>query len=289
MLNQFQQAQQNQQRGQVGLRNGMNQMVPGSTMNTPTLNPVGNFGYDPITGAPITDKFAAQEMLNPSAATQDTLGSYLARSRATQVQPLNGGGAMPSVGQTPYTPGMSSYQRTGFRAPIKSGRSRLDPERIAGKMARGTARPGEVAAVGMMQGQEDRNARLPILQAQAQEAEFQSSLMADPAIQEMLRKRMMEAMGGQPTPAKAPTTAGYTARNGGLTPQRPSTLDAAYAGGGMTRPMGMGARAEGGEMESGEEDAYLLGEEGPEMAISFGGARGGLYGRLLYSQAERPT
>ena len=185
---------------------------------------------------------------------------------------------MTPVGQTPYTPGMSGYQRTGFRAPIKSGRSRLDPERIAGKMARGTARPGEVAAAEMM-------LKLPGMQAEAEQARFMNPTMADPKFQEMLRKKMMDALGTQDqtntaTPTKATTTADYTAQNGGLTPPRPSALDEAYAKGGMTRPTSSyrpprgTTRAEGGEMEmgddeggEGEEDAYLLGEEGPEMVI----------------------
>ncbi len=259
----------------------------------PQADAAGNFGFDPITGAPIRDKFVAQGYLSPSPGTQSAVGGYLTRSM-TQMEPRNNGGSMTPVGQTPYTPGMASYQRTGFRAPIQSGRSRLDPERIAGKMARGTARPGEVAAVKMMQDQEDRKLGRPILEARAQEAEFQNSLLADPATRGMLRKRMNEILGAQDqtntnqtntnqtntaTPTKATTTADYTAKNGGLTPQRPSALDAAYKNGGMTRPTSsyrptQGAtRAEGGEMEmededeGGGEDAYLLGEEGPEMVI----------------------
>ena len=281
MLNQMQQAQRNQRVGQIGLKNTRNLTVPGSDMSFLTPDASGNFGYDPLTGAPITDKFVAQEMLNPSAGTLNPTGDYLARSRA-QVKPLADGGPMPPVGQTPYTPGMSSYQRTGFRAPIKSGRSRLDPERIAGKMARGTARPGEVAAAKMMQEQEDRKLGIPILQGRAQEAEFQNSLLADPATRDALRKRMMDFLGTQgqtntdqtntATPTKAATTADYTAQNGGLTPQRPSTLDAAYKSGAMTRPGTMAYRAEGGEIEmggddEGAEDAFLFGEEGPEMGI----------------------
>jgi hypothetical protein len=74
------------------------------------------------------------------------------------------------------------------------------------------------------------------------------------------------------TPTKAATTADYTAQNGGLTPQRPSTLDAAYKSGAMTRPGTMAYRAEGGEIEMGDddegaEDAFLFGEEGPEIGI----------------------
>lgn len=289
MLNQMQQILANRKSGLSQMKNGMNIPVQGSQFYSPVVNDAGNYGYDPITGGPVTDKFKAQEMLNPSPATLDTVGSYMARSRATQMQPRAEGGAMTPVGETPYTPGMSGYQRTGFRAPIPSGRSRLDPSRIAGKMARGTARPGEVAAVQMMQNQQDRELGRPTLEARAQEAEFQNSLLADPATRDMLRKRMNEILGAQDqtntnqtntaTPTKATTTADYTAKNGGLTPQRPSALDAAYKSGGMTRPTSsyrptQGAtRAEGGEMEmededdGGGEDAYLLGEEGPEMVI----------------------
>jgi hypothetical protein len=284
---------------------------------TPYLNSAGNYGWDPITGAPITDVNAAKAMLDPkseafkSAAfalkqgfgNAATLPQYTPGEGEYRMAPRNNGGPMTPVGQTPYTPGMSGYQRTGFRAPIKSGRSRLDPERIAGKMARGTARPGEVAAAVMM-------LKLPGMQAEAEQARFMNSTMADPKFQEMLRKKMMDAMGTQDqtntnqtnaaNPTKATTTADYTAKNGGLTPPRPSALDEAYAKGGMTRPtssyrppqagtrlrggeMGEGrqyvgaaaaTRAEGGEMEmgddeggEGEEDAYLLGEEGPEMVI----------------------
>lgn len=260
----------------------------------------GNYGTDPITGAPIKDKAAAQNALAQFADPNSNASRYLLslQQERAKMAPRNNGGPMTPVGQTPYTPGMSSYQRTGFRAPTQSGRSRLDPARIAGKMARGTARPGEVAAVKMMQDQQDRELGLPMLQARAQQAEFQNSLLADPATRDMLRKRMNEILGAQDqtntdqtntdqtntaTPTKATTTADYTAQNGGLTPQRPSALDAAYKNGGMTRPTSsyrptqIGARAEGGEMEmemedededeGGEEDAYLLGEEGPEMVI----------------------
>jgi hypothetical protein len=292
---------------------------------TPYLNSAGNYGWDPITGAPITDVNTAKALLDPKSeafkstafalkqgfGNAATLPQYTPGEGEYRMAPRNNGGPMTPVGQTPYTPGMSGYQRTGFRAPIKSGRSRLDPERIAGKMARGTARPGEVAAAEMM-------LRLPGMQAEAEQARFMNSTMADPKFQEMLRKKMMDAMGTQDqtntnqtnaaNPTKATTTADYTAKNGGLSPQRPSALDEAYAKGGMTRPTSAyrptqagtraeggsmrimntglegGARqyvgaaaatlAEGGEMEmgddeggEGEEDAYLLGEEGPEMVI----------------------
>jgi hypothetical protein len=258
----------------------------------PQADADGVYGRDPLTGGAVRDYNTAKAWLNekPSAIPWMSKTGWAAAqnaSNATQLKPRNNGGSMPPVGQTPYTPGMSSYQRTGFRAPIKSGRSRLDPERIAGKMARGTARPGEVAAAKMMQEQEDRKLGIPILQGRAQEAEFQNSLLADPATRDALRKRMMDFLGTQDqtntnqtntnqtnttTPTKAATTADYTAQNGGLTPQRPSTLDAAYKSGAMTRPGTMAYRAEGGEIEmgdddEGDEDAFLLGEEGPEIGI----------------------
>jgi hypothetical protein len=259
---------------------GINKQMTNASIPKP--NVFGNYGTDPITGAPIMDKDNAQKAL-AAFANPNSLQSYYLRSmQQVKMAPRNNGGPMTPVGQTPYTPGMSGYQRTGFRAPIKSGRSRLDPERIAGKMARGTARPGEVAAAEMM-------LKLPGMQAEAEQARFMNSTMADPKFQEMLRKKMMDAMGTQDqtntnqtnaaNPTKATTTADYTAKNGGLTPPRPSALDATYAKGGMTRPTSAyrptqaGTRAEGGEMEmgdeggEGEEDAYLLGEEGPEMVI----------------------
>jgi hypothetical protein len=301
---------------------------------TPYLNSAGNYGWDPITGAPITDVNAAKAMLDPKSeafkstafalkqgfGNAATLPQYTPGEGEYRMAPRNNGGPMTPVGQTPYTPGMSGYQRTGFRAPIKSGRSRLDPERIAGKMARGTARPGEVAAAEMM-------LKLPGMQAKAEQARLMNSLTSDPRYQNALRKQMEEALNPQDEnqggtksngvsvplemfdrPTTPRTTADYTAKNGGLSPQRPSTLDATYAKGGMTRPtssyqpprgttraeggsmrimntgleggarqyVGAAAatRAEGGEMEmgddeggEGEEDAYLLGEEGPEMVI----------------------
>ena len=259
---------------------------------TPYLNSAGNYGWNPLTGAPITDLNMAKALNDPNSdafkstafalkqgfGNAATLPQYTPGEGEYRMAPRNNGGPMTPVGQTPYTPGMSGYQRTGFRAPIKSGRSRLDPERIAGKMARGTARPGEVAAAEMM-------LKLPGMQAEAEQARFMNPTMADPKFQEMLRKKMMDALGTQDqtntaTPTKATTTADYTAQNGGLTPPRPSALDEAYAKGGMTRPTSSyrpprgTTRAEGGEMEmgddeggEGEEDAYLLGEEGPEMVI----------------------
>jgi len=254
---------------------------------TPYLNSAGNYGWDPITGAPITDLNMAKALNDPNSdafkstafalkqgfGNAATLPQYTPGEGEYRMAPRNNGGPMTPVGQTPYTPGMSGYQRTGFRAPIKSGRSRLDPERIAGKMARGTARPGEVAAAEMM-------LKLPGMQAEAEQARFMNSTMADPKFQEMLRKKMMDAMGtqdqtntNQTNTATPRTTADYTAQDGGLSPRRPSALDAAYKSGAMTRPGTMATRAEGGEMEmededeGGEEDAYLLGEEGPEMVI----------------------
>ena len=259
---------------------------------TPYLNSAGNYGWNPLTGAPITDLNMAKALNDPNSdafkstafalkqgfGNAATLPQYTPGEGEYRMAPRNNGGPMTPVGQTPYTPGMSGYQRTGFRAPIKSGRSRLDPERIAGKMARGTARPGEVAAAEMM-------LKLPGMQAEAEQARFMNPTMADPKFQEMLRKKMMDALGTQDqtntaTPTKATTTADYTAQNGGLNPPRPSALDEAYAKGGMTRPTSSyrpprgTTRAEGGEMEmgddeggEGEEDAYLLGEEGPEMVI----------------------
>lgn len=261
---------------------------------TPYLNSAGNYGWNPITGAPITDLNMAKALNDPNSdafkstafglkqglGNAATLPQYTPGEGEYRMAPRNNGGSMTPVGETPYTPGMSGYQRTGFRAPVKSGRSRLDPERIAGKMARGTARPGEVAAAEMM-------LKLPGMQAEAEQARFLNSTMADPKYQEMLRKKMMEVMGSQggtqggSSPTTPRTTADYTAQNGGLSPRRPSALDKAYSDGGMTRPTSSyrptqgGTRAEGGEMEmededeggEGEEDAYLLGEEGPEMVI----------------------
>ena len=259
---------------------------------TPYLNSAGNYGWNPITGAPITDLNMAKALNDPNSdafkstafglkqgfGNAATLPQYTPGEGEYRMAPRNNGGPMTPVGETPYTPGMSGYQRTGFRAPVKSGRSRLDPERIAGKMARGTARPGEVAAVEMMQS-------LPIMQAKAEQARLMSTMMADPKYQDVLRKQMTNAINpqgqtqGGNSPTTARTTADYTAQNGGLSPRRPSALDAAYKSGGMTRPTSSyrptqgGTRAEGGEMEmededeGGEEDAYLLGEEGPEMVI----------------------
>jgi hypothetical protein len=273
---------------------------------TPYLNSAGNYGWNPLTGAPITDLNMAKALNDPNSdafkstafalkqgfGNAATLPQYTPGEGEYRMAPRNNGGPMTPVGQTPYTPGMSGYQRTGFRAPIKSGRSRLDPERIAGKMARGTARPGEVAAAEMM-------LKLPGMQAEAEQARLMNSLTSDPRYQNALRKQMEEALNPQDEnqggtksngvsvplsmfdrPTTPRTTADYTAQNGGLSPARPSTLDAVYAKGGMTRPTSSyrpprgTTRAEGGEMEmgddeggEGEEDAYLLGEEGPEMVI----------------------
>ena len=99
------------------------------------------------------------------------------------------------------------------------------------------------------------------------------------------------------------TSAEYTAKHGGLSPQRPSTLDAAYAAGNLTNPNPAAApaatpmeqgggynlpltqfdqpneptqlamRAKGGPMKMGNKP-YLVGEEGPELIMPRGNGEG---------------
>ena len=189
-------------------------------------------------------------------------------------------GKLAPVGTTPYVAGLASYKPM---EKYQSGRSRLDPTRIAEKMARGNARPGEIAAAQMMQRQQAIDAEMPITQARADEARFTSSVLADPEYQDVLRKKMMTMLspeeeqkkdqvvplGGQPAPApspapaKATTMAPMTAQERGAVSGTLKTKNPAIVG---------ATRAEGGEMEmemddEGGEDAYLLGEEGPEMVI----------------------
>jgi len=50
------------------------------------------YGVDPITGAPIGDKFAAQNLLNPSPEMASTVGGYMARSGPQMIPGLPGRG-----------------------------------------------------------------------------------------------------------------------------------------------------------------------------------------------------
>lgn len=169
------------------------------------------------------------------------------------------------VGEAPYVPGLANYKPMET---FKSGRSRTDPTRIAEKMARGNARPGEVAAASLMMKAQEFEAEMPVRQANADQANFSSSILADPAIQDILRKRMVDALGPQAPvaeePATAPGSAGIMPLSSGMVGPPAPVMP-------RKNPAVIGARAEGGEMEmeddGGEEDAYLVGEEGPEMVI----------------------
>lgn len=185
-------------------------------------------------------------------------------------------GKLAPVGTTPHIAGLASYKPMET---YQSGRSRLDPARIAGKMARGNARPGEIAAAKMMQDQRAFEAELPITQAKAEQAKFSSSLLADPEYQDVLRKKMTSLL--EPEEQKDDMTKPSVVPLGGqpaspevtMSPMTPE--ERAKVTGGIGRnPAVVGTtRAEGGEMEmededeGGGEDAYLLGEEGPEMVI----------------------
>jgi hypothetical protein len=189
-------------------------------------------------------------------------------------------GKLAPVGTTPYVAGLASYKPMDT---YKSGRSRLDPTRIAEKMARGNARPGEIAAAQLMQRQQAIDAEMPITQAKADEARFTSSILADPEYQDVLRKRMMTILspeeeqkkGNLPNGTAVPPTmvdppAGQTPE----TPMTPEQRNVVTNSFNRRNPAVVGPKAEGGEMEmgddeggEGEEDAYLLGEEGPEMVI----------------------
>lgn len=188
-----------------------------SPLNLPKPDAAGNFGVDPITGAPITDRFVAQQYLNPSPGTLNTVGSYMARS-------------------TPPMPAMMPRGGGG------GGGGRMGPQN-----------------------------QKPIMNV-------------------------------------GPRTASdYVAQHGGLSPQRPSALDAAYAQGNLTPQMGMPMpsapaapasapsaiapasggtlapepgmvwnddsgwnkpqmMAKGGTMHPGKKP-YLVGEEGPELIL----------------------
>lgn len=191
-------------------------------------------------------------------------------------------GKLAPVGTTPYVAGLASYKPMET---YQSGRSRLDPARIAGKMARGNARPGEIAAAQLMQRQQAFEAELPITQAKAEQAKFSSSLLADPEYQDVLRKKMTSLL--EPEEQKDDMTKPSVAPLGGqpaspevtMSPMTPE--ERAKVTGGIGRnPAVIGTtRAEGGEMEmemededededeGGGEDAFLLGEKGPEMII----------------------
>jgi hypothetical protein len=179
------------------------------------------------------------------------------------------------VGEASYVPGLANYKPMDK---YQSGRSRLDPTRIAEKMARGNARPGEIAAAQMMQRQQAIDAEMPITQAKADEARFTSSVLADPEYQDVLRKKMMTMLspeeeqkkdqvvplGGQPAPvpAKATTMAPMTDPERGavsstLRPKNPAIVS----------PKADGGEIEMGDDDEGAEDAFLFGEEGPEMGI----------------------
>lgn len=184
-------------------------------------------------------------------------------------------GTLAPVGTTPHVAGLASY------TPMKtyqSGRSRLDPSRIAEKMARGNARPGEIAGAQMMMRAQEFEAEMPVRQANADQARFSSSLLADPATQDILRNRMVAALGPQAPVAEEPAGSAGIApppvagpEMAPMTPEQRATVSNSVN---RKNPAVIGARAEGGEMEmeddeggEGEEDAYLLGEEGPEMVI----------------------
>lgn len=201
-------------------------------------------------------------------------------------------GKLAPVGTTPYVAGLASYKPM---ATYQSGRSRLDPTRIAEKMARGNARPGEIAGAQMMMKAKEFEAEMPVRQANAEQARFSNSLLADPEYQDALRKKMQAVLNpqeenqnqnppngtsvpltmfdppaGQTTPAPAP------AKVSTMSTMPTEQRDVVTNSFNRRNPAVVGAtRAEGGEMEmededeggEGEEDAYLLGEEGPEMVI----------------------
>jgi len=189
-------------------------------------------------------------------------------------------GKLAPVGTTPHVAGLASY------TPMKtyqSGRSRLDPTRIAEKMARGNARPGEIAAAQLMQRQQAIDAEMPITQAKADEARFTSSMLADPEYQDVLRKRMMTILSPEEEQNKdqvaylgdQPAPAGQTPATPAVPPMTTEQRNVVTNSFNRRNPAVVGTtRAEGGKMEmgddeggEGEEDAYLLGEEGPEMVI----------------------
>jgi hypothetical protein len=193
------------------MKDAMHRTRPGSTMLMPTANAAGGYGVDPITGAPVTDKFRAQELLNPSPEMQSAFASY--QRGSMPMMPARGGGGGGGGGRMAPREDRQKIMRTGPRTTsdfvAKTGG--LSPQRsstLDAAYGRGDMRP----------------------------------------------------MGGMP-PVPAPALPGSTTPQGGgtLAPEQGMVWNDET---GWNKPQMM---AKGGTMKQGK--PYLVGEEGPELIL----------------------
>jgi hypothetical protein len=199
------------------MKDAMHRTRPGSTMLMPTANAAGGYGVDPITGAPVTDKFRAQELLNPSPEMQSAFASY--QRGSMPMMPARGGGG--GGGRMGPREDRQKIMRTGPRttADFVGRTGGLSPQRgstLDAAYGRGDMRP-------------------------------------------------MGGMPPVPAPSNpfetgAPAPSSFVPANGGtLPPEAGQVFDQQTGGWKAPTPM-----AKGGAMHPGKKP-YLVGEEGPEL------------------------
>jgi hypothetical protein len=176
------------------------------------------------------------------------------------------------IGTTPYSPSNPAVQ---------SGRSKLDPARIAEKVGRGTARPREIQASKMLNDQKMQDLKMPAMQLEATQAQMSSDIL------EKYRDQIMKNAEAQITQQQTGGTQTGGTQTGGTQTGGTQTGDSVLLGGKTetgvpvidvppvypsasedpaNKKFTSGTIMDGGPMEE-SEDAYLMGEEGPEMAI----------------------
>jgi hypothetical protein len=126
------------------MKDAMHRTRPGSTMLMPTANAAGGYGVDPITGAPVTDKFRAQQLLNPSAEMQSAFASY--QRGSMPMMPARGGGGGGGGGRMGPREDRQKIMRTGPRttADFVGRTGGLSPQRgstLDAAYGRGDMRP----------------------------------------------------------------------------------------------------------------------------------------------------
>jgi hypothetical protein len=207
----MQQIMANQKSGIVGMKDAMHRTVPGSSMIVPMARPGESYGTHPITGAPVTDKFAAQELLNPSPEMQSAFASY--QRGSMPMMPARGGGGGGGGGRMGPREDRQKIMRTG-------------PRTTSDFVAKtGGLSPQRASTLDAAYGRGD-----------------------------------MRPMGGMP-PVPAPALPGSTTPQGGgtLAPEQGMVWNDET---GWNKPQMM---AKGGTMKQGK--PYLVGEEGPELIL----------------------